>query len=193
MKVKVVTDDTLKEIEVVINCPERDEQVDRIVKAIETSLFNIMGKLRGENYVLNIDDIYYFEAVENKVFAYLETQVYEVEYKIAELNDLLKSTSFIQIARTVVLNLDKIKKIKTMVNGRILAELNNEEKIIITRVYANEFKKKMLNVDSGIQKGMAENEDIYFQSVEARNELYNVMPDIVNEYINKGYFYTNSN
>ena len=43
----------------------------------------------------------------------------------------------------------------------------------------------MLNVDSGIQKGMAENEDIYFQSVEARNELYNVMPDIVNEYMNE--------
>lgn len=46
-----------------------------------------------------------------------------------------------------------------------------------------EFKKRMLNVDSNIQKGMAENEDIYFQSVEARNELYNAMPDIVNEYM----------
>ena len=41
----------------------------------------------------------------------------------------------------------------------------------------------MLNVDAGIQKGMAENEDIYFQSVEARNELYNVMPDIVYNYM----------
>ena len=30
---------------------------------------------------------------------------------------------------------------------------------------------------------MAENEDIYFQSVEARNTLYNEMPDIVNNYM----------
>ncbi len=49
----------------------------------------------------------------------------------------------------------------------------------------NEFKKRMLNVDSGIQKGMAENEDIYFQSVEARNELYDKMPDIVDFYMGK--------
>lgn len=46
-----------------------------------------------------------------------------------------------------------------------------------------EFKARALNVNSNIQKGMAENEDIYFQSVEARNELYNAMPDIVNEYM----------
>ncbi len=47
----------------------------------------------------------------------------------------------------------------------------------------NDFKARMLNVGSGIQKGMAENEDIYFQSVEARNELYDKMPDIVNFYM----------
>ncbi len=46
-----------------------------------------------------------------------------------------------------------------------------------------EFKQRMLNVNANIQKGMAENEDIYFQSVEARNTLYNAMPDIVNNYM----------
>ena len=63
-------------------------------------------------------------------------------------------------------------------------ELKDEDLVkLVDFDKVNEFKKKMLNVDSGIQKGMAENEDIYFQSVEARNELYNVMPDIVNEYM----------
>ena len=48
-----------------------------------------------------------------------------------------------------------------------------------------EFKNRMLNVGSNIQKGLAENEDIYFQSVEARNTSYNEMPDIVNNYMEK--------
>jgi len=48
-----------------------------------------------------------------------------------------------------------------------------------------EFKKKSLNVGCGVQYGLAENEDIYFQSIEARNELYNRMPDIVNYYMEK--------
>ncbi len=63
-------------------------------------------------------------------------------------------------------------------------ELNDEDLIkLIDFDKIAEFKKRMLNVDAGIQKGMAENEDIYFQSVEARNELYNVMPDIVYNYM----------
>ncbi len=49
----------------------------------------------------------------------------------------------------------------------------------------NAYKNRCLNVNCGVQYGMAENEDIYFQSVEARNELYLKMPDIVNEYMEK--------
>lgn len=49
----------------------------------------------------------------------------------------------------------------------------------------NEYKHKMLNVDNNIQKGLASNEDIYFQSVEARNKYYNAMPAIVNHYMER--------
>lgn len=49
----------------------------------------------------------------------------------------------------------------------------------------NEYKNRVLNGENKVQYGMAENEDIYFQSVEARNNLYNEMPDIVNYYMEK--------
>ncbi len=45
------------------------------------------------------------------------------------------------------------------------------------------FRKRSLISNELKQKGMAENEDIYFQSVEARNIDYNNIPDIVNEYM----------
>lgn len=65
-----------------------------------------------------------------------------------------------------------------------IQELNDEDLIkLVPFDKVNEFKSRMLNVGANIQKGMAENEDIYFQSVEARNELYNNMPDIVNDYM----------
>ena len=47
----------------------------------------------------------------------------------------------------------------------------------------NDFKNRSLNVASGIQKGMAMNEDIFFQTQEARNPNYNSLPDIVNDYM----------
>ncbi len=49
----------------------------------------------------------------------------------------------------------------------------------------NEFKNRMLNVDHTIEKGLAFNEDIYFQTVEARNKYYNEMPKIVKDYMEK--------
>ena len=49
----------------------------------------------------------------------------------------------------------------------------------------DEFKQNALNVSSGIQKGMSMNEDIFFQTQEARNPAYNILPDIVNEYMMK--------
>lgn len=57
-------------------------------------------------------------------------------------------------------------------------KLINYEKI-------DDFKKKMLNVDNNIEKGLAVNEDIYFQTVEARNKYYNAIPTIVNGYMEK--------
>lgn len=48
-----------------------------------------------------------------------------------------------------------------------------------------DFKDRALNIGVKKQYGMSETEDIYFQSVEARSELYNAMPDIVNFYMGK--------
>ena len=65
-----------------------------------------------------------------------------------------------------------------------IEELKSEDILkLVDKESLNNFKKRSLNVNCNIQYGMAENEDIYFQSVEARNELYNKMPDIVNEYM----------
>ena len=63
-----------------------------------------------------------------------------------------------------------------------ISEIPTEELLkLIPWDKIKEFKDRSLNVDCGIQYGLAENEDIYFQSVEARNELYDKMSDIVNE------------
>ena len=49
----------------------------------------------------------------------------------------------------------------------------------------NKYKDRCLNVDKKYQYGMAQNEDIYFQCMEARNKYYNAMPDVVNDYMKK--------
>ena len=60
---------------------------------------------------------------------------------------------------------------------------NNDLIRLINKDALKKFKDRSLNLGVKKQYGMAENEDIYFQSVEARQELYDAIPDIVNKYM----------
>ena len=143
MKLQIDEVSNLEETEIFIKCKKIDDKIHKISNYIRTIYITINGKLDGETYVLNLDDIFYFEAVENRVFAYVEKNVYEVNYKLQELTKILARTSFIQVARTIILNINKIEKVSTLVNGRISAVLINNERMIITRVYARAFKQKL--------------------------------------------------
>lgn len=143
MKLKVEEIKDITDVEIIIKCPEKNKHIEELIAAINTHFTNLMGKKDGENFVINLENIYYFEAVENRVYAYEAESVYEVPYKIQELVDSFGSTSFLQSSRTMILNISKISKIKSLVNGRIMAQLDNGEKTIITRVYAQNLKKRI--------------------------------------------------
>ena len=49
----------------------------------------------------------------------------------------------------------------------------------------NRFRKRALNPHNPKTHGTAQNEDIYFQTTESRNVFYNLLPDVVNEYMQK--------
>ncbi|MBD5283422.1 MAG: pyruvate:ferredoxin (flavodoxin) oxidoreductase [Bacteroides sp.] len=46
-----------------------------------------------------------------------------------------------------------------------------------------DFRKRALNPDSPVARGMAENPDVFFQHREASNKYYNAVPEIVEEYM----------
>ena len=49
----------------------------------------------------------------------------------------------------------------------------------------NRFRNKALNINKPNTRGTAQNDDIYFQAVEARNGDYDCLPDIVNNYMER--------
>jgi DNA-binding LytR/AlgR family response regulator len=143
MKLKIEEDEQLVEPEITIRCPKIDESIVKLSEVINNHFIRILGKKEGMTTILNLDEIYYFEVVENRLFAYTEKEVYEVNYKLQQLATILLPTAFIQTSRTMLLNIAKIKRIRSLVNGRIMAILDNGEKTVITRVYANDFKHKL--------------------------------------------------
>ncbi len=57
-------------------------------------------------------------------------------------------------------------------------------KYLIDRKALNEFKQNSM-LSKEVIRGTTENDDIYFQNTEVRNELYDSLPDVVSDYMSK--------
>ena len=61
----------------------------------------------------------------------------------------------------------------------------DELKPLIDMDALNKFRSKALNPLKPYSIGTAQNDDVYFQNTEARNKYYDLLPDIVNDYMDK--------
>lgn len=148
MKVSIRQEKTIEQLEVVILCQERTAFVNQLEKKIRQVSAFITGKDCEGTVQLSIDDIYYFEAVENRTYIYCKESVYHSEMKLYELESKLMGMTFQRISKSYILNLDKIKKAKGMINGRLILELNNNEKIVANRSYVAKLKDRVKSLYS---------------------------------------------
>ena len=54
---------------------------------------------------------------------------------------------------------------------------------LLDREAVAKFRSRALNPNNPVEKGSAQNDDVYFQAREAQNKYYDAVPDIVNEYM----------
>ena len=60
---------------------------------------------------------------------------------LSELEERLADAHFVRIAKNCLVNLCRIAGLKPYVGGRLLARLDNNEEIVISRKYASAIKK----------------------------------------------------
>lgn len=142
MKIIIETPKPNEEDEIIIRCRNIDEDIMKVVCMLKED--NRLTAYSERDIVkLSPADVYYFESVDNKVFACCAKQVYEVRLKLYEIEENLIHRDFIRISKSVVVNLNKIKSVSPMFNGRFEANLQNGEKIIISRQYVPCLKKAL--------------------------------------------------
>ena len=128
---------------VIIRCREVDEAVMQLVNGLKLKKEKLTVR-QGEK-ILQIEpgDIYYFEAVDNKVFLYLEKNVYETKLKLYELERRFAGTDFFRVSKSVILNLAKVKNFTPEFSGRFEALMKNGERVGISRQYVPLLKNKL--------------------------------------------------
>lgn len=132
-----------KEEEIIIRCHEVDEQLMQLIYSLKMGKNKLACLKQGAIYMVSPTEIYYFEAVDNKIFVYGKEQVYETKYKLYEIEEMYSYTDFFRASKSTILNLSKVRNVTPIFNGRFEALLDNGEKIIISRQFVPELKNKL--------------------------------------------------
>ena len=139
-----------EEDEIIIKCANLSETVLALISELKQSegtkakaVHRLHVYLDGEIHLIEPAQVYYFEYVDQKVFAYCKSNVYEIKKKLYELEEILPSDDFIRVSKSSILNLDKISSLAPAFGGRFEANLKNGEKIIISRQYVNGLKEAL--------------------------------------------------
>ncbi|WP_153731449.1 LytTR family DNA-binding domain-containing protein [Sporosarcina obsidiansis] len=144
IRLKIHESDDFTDVEIIINCPEIDERLSRLIQQMNQMMFSIQGKKDGTTYPLVSDQLFYIESVNDTTFLYTDQDVFESDKKLYEFEEQLKHTRFMRISKNFIVNTAKIESVKALINGRFEAFLSNGEKVIVNRHYVKAFRKHFL-------------------------------------------------
>lgn len=143
MKMTIVDIPPGEEEEIILRCSKIDENVMQLLNNFMTGSTKLHVYKEGKIYMIAPEEIYYFESVDQKVFAYCEREVYETKSRLYELEKELPPKDFLRATKSIILNLNKVQRLAPAFGGRFEALLNNGEKIIISRQYVGILKEKL--------------------------------------------------
>ena len=143
MKINLDIDGKYDDTEVIIRAPHLNNDIERIVAMMRMIDMQIAVRKDNETYLLDADKILYIEAVDRKTFVYTNSENYESELKLYELEQQLTERDFLRISKQTIVNLRKIKSLKTDVNRKIRITLQNGEQIVVSRMYSDELRRKL--------------------------------------------------
>ncbi|MDE6713353.1 MAG: LytTR family transcriptional regulator DNA-binding domain-containing protein [Lachnospiraceae bacterium] len=142
MKITIEVAKPGEEDEIIVRCASLDERLLKVIQSLRTE-DQLTGYIEDKIVKLPLKEIYYFEAVDNKVFAYTAKETFEIRKKLYEIEQDYEYTDFLRISKSAIVNVSKIAYVKPIFNGRFEAKLKNDEKIIVSRQYVSGLKKKI--------------------------------------------------
>ena len=69
---------------IIIGCHKRDERINELVRFVKMHQGSVEAFREEQQYQIALSDIYYIEAVDDKIFLYLEKDCYESRRRLYE-------------------------------------------------------------------------------------------------------------
>jgi len=147
MIIRIEVDNKIKENEIIIRCGELGEEVKNIQIMLGDMLSNkkrITFYKGDTEYYHSLEEILFFDTEENGICAHTIDNIYNVKYKLYELEELLPGY-FMRVSKSTILNTNHIYSITRSLSSSSKVEFQNTHKqIYVSRYYYKPLKNKLL-------------------------------------------------
>lgn len=143
MKIIIETPQPQEEDSITLRLHQIDPSTLQFISDMRMKQETLIGMQNNELCRLYLYDIYYIESIDNKTFAYCETQVYEIKQKLYQIEETYTYSNFLRISKSCIINISHLSSIAPSLSGRFAAMMDNGEKVSISRQYLPMLKKKI--------------------------------------------------
>lgn len=131
------------EAEVTVKYAALTPEVESVIAFLQGKNLTLSGKTEEGTVQLKAEDILYIETVDDKTFACTADEVVRLDSSLTALMEILDGISFFRCSKSMILNIDKVERLKSLPSNRIDATMAGGEHIVISRTYASDFRKRI--------------------------------------------------
>ncbi len=142
MQVHIEKVSSKDEEQAVIKAVEVTDEIRGAIELLEGESKGFAVSRDGQVFIIKASAVYYIESVDKKTFVYTKQGCYDCKYRLYELEVMLGGY-FMRCSKSMIINLRKVKNVKSQMSGRIDATLLNDEVVIISRGYVKEVKRRL--------------------------------------------------
>ena len=122
---------------------DHKEMMQEMAREFSEGSHKITCKKDDKTYRVRLDDVLYIETVDEHLFIYCENDVYENRMRLYEAEEICRGTLFFKASKSMLINIKKIDNMKPSLSGRFELTMINGEKLLVSRKYVSDLKKKM--------------------------------------------------
>lgn len=125
-----------------IRAAEKTADILSAIDLLENGSGGITVTKDRSTYFCKLTQIYYIESVDKHTYVYTKGDCYESRDRLYELEEKL-GMYYTRISKSMIVNLRKVRNVNAEPGGRMVAVLLNEERVIISRSYVKEIKRRL--------------------------------------------------
>ena len=143
---KIRTEISSDEEEIVIRCKDKTEKIVNLEELIENALKSsgdIPLYIANTEYYISKTDILFFETTDGKVYAHTRNGMYASNHRLFEIEDMMPSY-FVRISKSAIVNIKLISSLRRELTGNGEIEFKGcEKKVYFSRGYYKLLRDKI--------------------------------------------------